>query len=77
MAADFHGFVSRVVEELDLHFVLRIIQRRDRGEKPVHDVHLVENRELDRDQRDFAEIFERLGMLPRVFQVKKYDRQPV
>ena len=48
-----HGLclVRRIVENLDLEAILRIADLRDRLEQPRRDVHLVEERQLDRDER--------------------------
>ena len=75
--ANFDGLIRRVVQKLDLHLVLRVIQRGDGCQQAVHHVHFIENRELDGHQRQLLEQLFGLRMLPRVFQIEKNDRQPV
>ena len=43
--------VGRVVEHLDLEQLARVVDAADRVDQPVGDVHLVVERQLDRDDR--------------------------
>ena len=43
--------VGRVVQDLDLEQLARIIDLADGVDQPIRDVHLVVDRELDRDRR--------------------------
>jgi hypothetical protein len=52
---DAGGLIGRVVEHLDLEAVPRVIDAADRLHQPLDDVHLVVNRELDRDDGQFLE----------------------
>ena len=45
------GLVGGVVEHLDLEKVLRVVERRDGVDQPLHDVDFVVDRELDGDAR--------------------------
>ena len=53
--ADLLRLVGRVVEHLDLEAVARVADARDGLEQPLDDVHLVEERELDRHARQIGE----------------------
>jgi hypothetical protein len=46
---DERGLVERVVEDLDLEQLARIVELADRPDEPLDDVHLVEDGELDGD----------------------------
>jgi hypothetical protein len=46
---DLPRLVGRIVEHLNLEPVLRVVQRADRLDQPVDDVHLVEDGELNRN----------------------------
>ncbi len=52
---DIRGLVRRVVEDLNLQQLARVIHLADRVDQSVRDVHLVVNRQLDRDARQVAE----------------------
>ena len=43
--------VGRVVEHLDLEQLARVVDAADRVDQPIGDVHLVVERQLDRDDR--------------------------
>ena len=47
--------VGRVVEHLDLEPLARVVDRADGVDQPVDDVHLVVDRQLDRDDRQRVE----------------------
>ncbi len=67
------GLVGRVVEKLDLELVLGIVQPRDGGQQPLHHVHFIEDRQLNRHQRQFLEASLHPWTPPRVLQVKVDD----
>ena len=48
---DFAGLVRRVVQHLDFEQVAGIVNLANAIDQPVRDIHLVENRKLDRDPR--------------------------
>jgi hypothetical protein len=48
---DLHGLVRAVVQHLDLELVLGVVEQGDALEQTLGDVHLVEHRQLHRDQR--------------------------
>ena len=50
-AGDLNGFVGRVVEQLDVELIFRILEPADGVEQPVHDVLLVKDRQLHGDAR--------------------------
>ena len=61
-ASDLHGFVGRVVEQLDVELFSRIVEPADGVEQPVHHILLVKDRQLHGDARQVVEI----GNEPRV-----------
>ena len=63
-------FVGRIVEDLDFEQLARVVHLADRIDQPVGDVHLVEDRQLDRDGRQYGQLRQRLGHVPLVFHVK-------
>jgi hypothetical protein len=75
--ADFDGFVRRIIQKLDLHFIFRIIQGGDGPKQAVDHMHFIENRQLDGHKRQVFEQFLGFRMLPRVLQVEKHNRQTV
>ena len=76
-AADFHGLVGGIIQQLDLDLVQRVIQRGDRIEQAIDDVHFVEDGELDGDQRQLGEMAEGMRVLAGVFEVEENDGQTV
>ncbi len=70
---NFDCLISRVVENLDLKFILRVIKGRDSIEKAVNDMHLIENGQLHSHERKFlsGEFTIRLGTFFTVLEVKK------
>ena len=76
-ARDPGGGVGRVVEHLDLEQLLRVAERGDRGEQPVDDVHLVVDRELDRDPRQHRGQRGRRGLLVLVLEVEPHHHVAV
>src|SRR5687767_2729869 len=58
----FYGFVSRVVEDLDLELVARIVNRSHRLQQSIDDIQLVKERELDSDPRQLSFTEARLGL---------------
>ena len=50
------GLVGRVVEHLDLELLARVVDGADRVHEPVDHVHLVEDRQLDGDDRQLVEV---------------------
>ena len=77
IAADVDCLVGRVVEKLDLQFVLRVIERSDRVKQAVDHMHFIEDRKLDRDDREFFEKRLWLWMVARVLEVEENDRKAV
>ena len=77
---DLARLVRRVVEDLDLEPVVRIIHFADRIDQPIRHVHFVVNRKLDRDRRTLAERWRR-DAAPRglvaVFHVKINEIVPM
>ena len=67
---DFLRLVGRVVQDLNLEQVLRVVHLADGIDQPVRDVHLVEDRQLDRDARQDVERRQSAGALTLVFHVK-------
>ena len=66
--------VGRVVEHLDFEQVARIVDAADRVDQPVGDVHLVVERQLNRDDRQRIErAGPALGSLSR-FLMYRYTR---
>ena len=63
-------FVGRIVQHLDFEQLARIVHLADRIDQPVRDVHLVEDRQLNRDRRQGLQRRQRLGHVPLVFHVK-------
>ena len=53
-ASDFDGLVGRVVEQLDVELVFRIVEAADGVEQAVDHVLLVEDRQLHGDARQFV-----------------------
>ena len=51
---DLHCFVSRIVEHLDLELFARVVDFGNGFHQPIHDVHLVEERQLDGDARQLG-----------------------
>ena len=47
--------VGRIVEDLDLQQIARIVDLADGIDQPIRDVHLVEDRELDRHARQIRQ----------------------
>lgn len=66
--ADRRGVVRRVVENLNLQLLPRVIQLAHRADQTLDDVGLIEDRQLDRDERQLVELRLRFGdvlpMLP-------------
>ena len=54
-AGDALRLVGRVVEHLDLEEIARVVDLRDGVDEPLRHVHLVEDRQLDRDARQLLE----------------------
>ncbi len=77
VAADVHRFISRVVQQLDLQFVLRVIELRDGIQQAVHHMHLVEHRQLHGYQRQLLEQTHGMRPFAGMLQIEKYDRQAV
>ncbi len=75
-ARDFHGFVGRIVEQLDVELVFRVIEAADGIEKAVDYVLLIEDRQLHGDARQFGKVSGRFGRLVLLVLVIKID-QPV
>ena len=48
---DLVRLVGRVVQHLDLEQLARVVDLADRVDQPIGDVHLVVDRQLDRDAR--------------------------
>ena len=66
---DFRRLVGRVIENLNLQFLLRVIERADGGHELIHHVRLVEDRQLDGDGRQVGELSERFRALSAVLPV--------
>ena len=60
-AGDFNGFVGRVVEQLDVEVLARIVEPADGVEQPIYHVLLVEDRQLHSDPWQVIEIEMRRG----------------
>ena len=52
---DLAGFVGRVVQHLDFEQLARVVEAADGLDQPVGDVHLVVDRQLNRDDRQRVE----------------------
>ena len=70
-------FVGRVVQKLNLKFLLGVIQLCHRSEQALHDVHLVEDRELNRDERELRKFSLNLRAPPRMSQIEVNNTQPM
>jgi len=70
---DGRGLVGRIIQDLDLEQILRIIHLADGVDEPVGDVHLVENRELHGDTRQCREFRRRQRRPILVFRVKIHE----
>ena len=75
--ANFHRFIRGIVQKLDLQLVLWIVERGDRIEQAIHDMHFVEHRELDGHQRHILEFFLGFRAFARVLEIQKNDRKTV
>ncbi len=76
--SDLGGFVGRVVEDLDLQLVLRIVDGADGLDKAVDDELLVEDGQLDRDPRQLFEVLGRIGVVVlAVFEIEIAERVAV
>ena len=73
LLTNFGGFVGGIVENLDLKFFFGVVEVRDRVEKSLHDVHLIETWELDGNQWQFLEFFGGLRALAGVLEVEAKD----
>src|SRR4029077_8343092 len=62
------GFIRRVVQNLDLKPVSRIVEAADRPNEPANDVVLIEDRQLHGDERQVAEILRWLNSFTPVSQ---------
>ena len=62
------GFIRRVVQNLDLKPVSRVVEAADRPNEPANDVVLIEDRQLHGDERQFAEILRWLNSFTPVSQ---------
>ena len=69
--------VCRVVQDLNLEQVPRIVQLADRVDQPVGDVHLVVNRQLNSDARQLVEGSERFWLVSLVLHVQVHQVVPV
>ncbi len=58
---DVTRLVGRIVQDLDLELVLRIVDRRHRVDQAIDDVHLVVEGKLDRDDRPLVHRRRRTG----------------
>ena len=67
----------RVVEHLDFEQVARVVDAADRLDQPVGDVHLVVERQLDRDDRQRVERRAGLRLLVPVAHVEIHEVVPV
>jgi hypothetical protein len=66
---DVPRLVRRIVKDLDLQLVFRVVDRADRLDQPIHDVHLVVDRQLDRDDGPLVDRRRRTGRPILVFHV--------
>jgi hypothetical protein len=70
-------FVGRVVQHLDLVQVARVVDRADRVDQTLGDVHLVVERKLDRDDRQRIERRTEFRLLVPVAHVEIHEVIPV
>ena len=70
-------FVGRIVEDLDLEQLARILQSTDGVDETIRHVHLVVDRELDRDRRELVHRSRRDRLLPLVLHVQVHEVVPV
>jgi hypothetical protein len=74
-AGNFNSLVSRVIKNLDFHLFLRVVEGRNGLEKAVNNVHFIENRKLNRDERHGFELASRHGAFTAVLEVEIDNRQ--
>jgi hypothetical protein len=71
-AGNGHGFVGRIVENLDVEFLQRIIQAANGIQQPLDYELLVESRELDGYLRQVSKMARRItGAVLLVFEIKE------
>jgi hypothetical protein len=65
---EFAGFIGRVIEDLDLMEMMRVIKRSDSPDRPLGDIEFVVERELGGDFREICGFSGGMGFIPDLFQ---------
>jgi hypothetical protein len=69
-AGNFDSLIGRVIKDLDFHLFLRIVESSNGIEEPVNNVHFIENRKLNRDERHGFELASRHRAFTAVLEVE-------